>query len=289
MRFYTQFNVHVIAKLSLFLGNFRLKFQHWNRVFISPFIGRFFLINRDFLVLTDLGASTIPGMKLLAIETATEACSAALYLDGEVMERYTVEARKHSERILPMMDELLAEAELSLLQLDALAFGRGPGAFTGVRIATGVIQGAAFAADLPVVPVSTLAALAQRHYRQTGAVNLLPAFDARMGELYWGGYRVDDQGLVRSVIPDQVAAPEIVELPAEGDWHGVGTGWGTFGNALAQRLDGMLLSTTADLFCSAWDVAILGVDGFERGEAVAPEQALPIYLRDQVASKPKPR
>ena len=228
-------------------------------------------------------------MKLLAIETATEACSAALYLNGEVRERYSVEARKHSELILPMMDELLAEAGISLVELDALAFGRGPGAFTGVRIATGVVQGAAFAAGLPVVPVSTLAALAQRHHRQTGAINLLPAFDARMGELYWGGYRVDSQGLVRNVISDQVAAPEIVALPTEGNWHGVGTGWGTFGTALAERLESMLVSATPDLFCSACDVALLGVDGFERGEAVAPEQALPIYLRDQVASKPKNR
>ncbi len=119
-------------------------------------------------------------MKLLAIETATEACSAALYIDGEISERYEVAPRRHAELILLMMEQLLTEAELKLTQLDALAFGRGPGSFTGVRIATGVIQGAAFGAQLPVVPVSTLAALAQRHYRMRGACRILPAFDARM-------------------------------------------------------------------------------------------------------------
>ncbi len=104
-------------------------------------------------------------MKLLAIETAAEACSAALWVDGEVSHQYRVEPRRHSELILPMMQSLLADANLHLGQLDALAFGRGPGGFTGVRIATGVVQGAAFSVDLPVVPVSTLAALAQRAYR----------------------------------------------------------------------------------------------------------------------------
>jgi len=228
----------------------------------------------------------MPPMKLLAIETATEACSAALYLDGEVRVRYEVQARNHSKLILPMMDQLLAEAGIKLTALDALAFGRGPGAFTGVRIATGVIQGAAFAADLPVVPVSTLAALAQRHYREQGHTQLLAAFDARMGELYWGGYRLRD-GLVEPVIADQVAKPGAVVLPAGAGWHGVGTGWGAYGDLLAARLGGVLSSVTPDLYYSAHDVALLGVAGFAKGEAVSAAEALPIYLRDQVAAKPK--
>ncbi|MET0094315.1 MAG: tRNA (adenosine(37)-N6)-threonylcarbamoyltransferase complex dimerization subunit type 1 TsaB [Sedimenticola sp.] len=226
-------------------------------------------------------------MKLLAIETATEACSAALSIDGEITQRYEVQARKHTELILPMMDGLLAEAGIALSQLDALAFGRGPGAFTGVRVATGVVQGAAFAADLPVVPVSTLAALAQRHYREQGCQRLLPAFDARMGELYWGAYLVDQQGLVEQHVGDQVAPPEAVTLPDGENWHAVGTGWGTYAEVLKTRLGTALASVTPDLYCAAHDVALLGVAGLLRGEAVSAEQALPVYLRDQVASKPK--
>lgn len=230
----------------------------------------------------------MPIMKLLAIETATEACSAALYIDGEVSLRYEVQARKHSELILPMMDSLLAEAEIKLTSLDALAFGRGPGAFTGVRIATGVVQGAAFGADLPVVPVSTLATLAQRHYRENGHMQLLAAFDARMGELYWGGYRVLD-GLAQEVIADQVARPEEVVLPTDSGWHGVGTGWETYADILSTRMQDGLESITSDLYCSAHDVALLAVAGFARGDVVPANQALPVYLRDQVASKPKPK
>lgn len=141
-------------------------------------------------------------MRVLAIETATEACSAALYISGEIRLRYQVEPRRHSELILPMMDALLAEAEIALSALDALAFGCGPGSFTGVRIATGVVQGAAFGADLPVVPVSTLAALAQRRYREQGEKHLLPAYDARMDELYWGCYRIGDDGLAHPLNDD---------------------------------------------------------------------------------------
>jgi len=228
-------------------------------------------------------------VKLLAIETATEACSAALYIDGEVKEISEVAPRKHAELILPMMDKLLAESELKLSQLDALAFGRGPGSFTGVRIATGVIQGTAFGAELPVVPVSTLAALAQRCFREQGASRILPAFDARMNEVYWAAYEVGADDLVEVVLPEQVAKPDQVEMPSDGNWHGAGTGWATYGDVLSQRLGEHLIKVSNDLFCSAHDVALLGVAGFRAGDAVAPENALPVYLRDQVAKKPVPR
>ena len=226
-------------------------------------------------------------MKLLAIETATEACSAALYIDGEIGLRYEVRPRGHSELILGMMDALLAEAELKPAQLDAMAFGRGPGSFTGVRIATGVVQGAAFGADLPVVPVSTLAALAQRAFREQGERHLLPAYDARMQELYWAAYEVDDQGLVQPVQAELVTRVAQVPHPEGGGWYGVGSGWAAYGEALQSRFGaGVVKGSDPDLLCSAFDVALLGVAGFERGEAVMPEAALPIYLRDNVAVKP---
>jgi len=226
-------------------------------------------------------------MKLLAIETATEACSAALYIDGAISERYEVAPRRHAELILSMMEQLLAEAELKLSQLDVLAFGRGPGSFTGVRIATGVIQGAAFGAELPVVPVSTLAALAQRYYRMNGARRILPAFDARMQEIYWAAYEVADDDLVSLVGAEQVAAPELVELPEGEGWCGVGTGWTSYSEILTQRMGCCLSAVEGDLFCSAQDVAQLAVRGYRSGEAVSAEFALPVYLRDQVAKKPK--
>jgi tRNA threonylcarbamoyladenosine biosynthesis protein TsaB len=228
-------------------------------------------------------------MKLLAIETATEACSAALFIDGEIGLRYQVKPRGHSGLILGMMDALLAEAELKPAQLDAMAFGRGPGSFTGVRIATGVVQGAAFGADLPVVPVSTLAALAQRAFRERGERRLLPAYDARMQELYWAAYEVDAQDLVQPVQSEIVAMAAQISQPDGFDWFGVGSGWAAYGEGLQERFGaGVIKGSDPGLLCSAFDVALLGVAGFERGEAVMPEAALPVYLRDKVADKPKP-
>ena len=125
-------------------------------------------------------------VKLLAIDTAESACSAALLVDGAVLSRMEQAVRGHSERILPMMQSLLSEAGYSLNDLDALAFGRGPGSFTGLRIAAGVIQGSALGAGLPVVPVSTLQTLAQGAFRMHGARQVLSALDARMAEVYWG-------------------------------------------------------------------------------------------------------
>jgi tRNA threonylcarbamoyladenosine biosynthesis protein TsaB len=228
-------------------------------------------------------------MRLLAIDTSSEACSAALYLDGEVRLRWELAPRRHAERIIPMMDALLTEAGLRLADLDGLAFGRGPGAFTGVRIATGVVQGAAFGAGLPVVPVSTLAALAQRAVRECGADRVLPALDARMDEVYWAGYRCGEDGLVEPVLAEELAPAGLVTLPEEGRWWGVGSGWSAYGAILGERLAGRIDGIDGELLCSAQDVALLGARGLARGEGVPAEQALPVYLRDRVASKPAGR
>jgi tRNA threonylcarbamoyladenosine biosynthesis protein TsaB len=216
-------------------------------------------------------------MRLLAIDTSSEACSAALYLDGEVRLRWELAPRRHAELIIPMMDALLTDAGLRLADLDGLAFGRGPGAFTGVRIATGVVQGAAFGAGLPVVPVSTLAALAQRAVRERGAQRILPALDARMDEVYWAGYRRGEDGLVEPVLAEEAASPAEVALPR-------GTGWWAYGVVLCERLGERIERVDGDVLCSAEDVALLGARGLARGEVVAAEQALPVYLRDRVAS-----
>jgi len=229
-------------------------------------------------------------VKLLAIETATDACSAALSIDGEIRERFELAPRAHTELILPMIDELMAEAGITISQVDAMAFGRGPGAFTGVRIAVGVTQGIAFAADLPVVPVSTLAAVAQG----TNADHVLVALDARMDEVYWGAYQRNAAGLVELVGEECVSSPAEVPLPngplvASRTWLGAGAGWAAYQTVLAERcVDQLMVAEPAwdgTALPHAADVALLGVAGFEAGQAVSAELALPVYLRDKVTWK----
>lgn len=223
-------------------------------------------------------------MKILGLETATEACSAALYLDGRVHERYRVEPRRHSELILGMMASLLDEAGLRLGELDAVAFGRGPGSFTGVRIAVGVAQGVGFAAGLPVLPISTLAALAQGAYRRAGRERILAAYDARMNEVYWGAFEVGSDGLVAPRSAECVVSPDAVEVPPGAGWHGVGAGWKSYAETLGARCGEALASVDGEALCSATDLVVLGAAALARGEGVPAAEALPVYLRDRVTS-----
>lgn len=224
-------------------------------------------------------------MKIIAIETATEACSAALLIDGVVREAYQLAPRGHTELILPMLDDLLAEAGLERAQLEAIAFGRGPGAFTGVRIATGVTQGIAFALNLPVMLVSTLAALAHRVWRETGQQHIACAIDARMGEVYWGCYRIEASGRAVLLGEEVVCAPQAVPLPAGEGWVGAGSGWESYGDALRARLGASLSTVVAGQFPHAHDTALLGAMMLSEGRAVDAASAMPVYLRDQVVQK----
>lgn len=221
-------------------------------------------------------------MKLLALDTATDACSSALWVDGAVLERYQLAPRRHAALILPMIEELLAEAQLSLAQLDAISFGRGPGAFTGVRIAVGIAQGLAFAADLPVAPISTLAALALAGSRETGCHRIAPALDARMNEVYWATYQVSGE-TVHLVDEERVCPPERASAGA-GDWFGVGSGWGLYAAVFSQRM--VVNGWLAERWPRAGDIARLAADPNRRREWVVAEQALPVYLRDRVVDKP---
>lgn len=218
-------------------------------------------------------------MKLLAFETSTEACSVALYVDGEIIDRHELAPRRHAELALPWAEALLAEAGIGKRQLDAIALGRGPGAFTGVRLAIAVAQGIAMALDKPVVPISTLQALAM----QTEGERILAAIDARMGEVYAGAFARTDAGL--TLLDDEtVVAPNLYALPdASADWHGVGTGFAAAEGILPQRLRSQLLTVHADALPRAADIARLAVAAFGRGEAIAPEQVQPAYLRNNVA------
>lgn len=217
-------------------------------------------------------------MKLLAFETSTEACSVALWLDGAVHERFELAPRRHAELALPWAEQLLAAAGVAKTQLDAIAVGRGPGAFTGVRLGVAIAQGIALALDRPVVPVSTLAALA---WPATGD-RILAAIDARMGEVYLAAFLRQGDGL-RLLQPEAVARPDAAALPEGEGWHGVGTGFAAADGALPARFGARLARVEAGALPHAADVARLAVAAFARGEAVAPERLEPAYLRDKVA------
>jgi len=225
-------------------------------------------------------------MRILAIDTSGDACSAALLHSGEIRQVIEHKPRQHGELILGMMEALLHESALRLSELDALAFGRGPGSFTGVRIAASVIQGAAFAAGLPVVPVSTLAAMTQGQFRRGGQRRLLPALDARMDEVYWGCYQVDEEDLARNSGEERVCAPSRVPVPENGGWIGVGPGWSVYAPALRERLGEAVSDTVPDAYCEARDIAFIAAADFAAGRHVSAERAIPVYLRDQVTRTP---
>lgn len=236
-------------------------------------------------------------MKLLAFETATEACSVALWIDGEVRERFELAPRRHAELALPWADALLAEAGIAKAQLDAIAVGRGPGAFTGVRLAVAIAQGIALALDRPVVPISTLAALAmqavdglasdfqpeQSEQASPTPASILAAIDARMGEVYLGPFARAAEGLVVAAGDERLARPASDGLGGGQCWLGVGSGFAAENGALAQRLGSRLAGCRADALPHAADVARLASRAFAAGEAVAAERVEPAYLRDRVA------
>ena len=223
-------------------------------------------------------------MKLLALDTATEACTVALSIDGQVLERFERRSQ-HSEHLLPMIDSLLAEPQLALGQLDAIAFGRGPGSFTGLRIGAGVAQGLAFGADLPVVPVSSLATLAQG---QAGD-RVLAAFDARMQQVYWSAYRRSGDRLMELEGAEQVLAPAAVPRPEGDGWVGAGSGWDAYAGPLKEQLGSCLARWIPAQLPHARDMIPLAAHALRAGRALSAEQALPLYIRDDVAAKAKVR
>ncbi|MBT2745862.1 MULTISPECIES: tRNA (adenosine(37)-N6)-threonylcarbamoyltransferase complex dimerization subunit type 1 TsaB [unclassified Lysobacter] len=230
-------------------------------------------------------------MNLLAFETSTEACSVALWLDGEVRERYELAPRRHAELSLPWAEQLLDEAGLKRSQLDAIAIGRGPGAFTGVRLAISLAQGVALALDVPVIPISTLAVLALRAQpliTGTGPRRVLSAIDARMGEIYTAAYELRDGepfALDREAVlaPDAAALPDLGDNAADNAWLGVGTGFAAADGALRQRLSARFAAIDPDALPHAADLARLAAAAYARGESVAPERIEPAYLRNNVA------
>lgn len=219
-------------------------------------------------------------MKLLALDTSTENCSLALWLDGELVTRQELAGQRHSDLILPMLDELLKATGLELRQLDGIAFGEGPGSFTGLRIGCGVAQGLAFGAGLPVVGISTLLALAEA----APGERVLACLDARIGEIYHAAYE-KREGIWHTVsAPSLCLAQDAPTLPGSG-WVGVGSGFAAYGEALQQRYSGQLATTDGSVYPQAGEMARLAAPLFAQGLGQDAALAAPLYIRNKVALK----
>jgi len=216
-------------------------------------------------------------VNLLALETSTRHISVALWRDGELIERAEVLANGGSEHLLPWVRQLLTEADLQITDLDGIAFGAGPGGFTGLRLACGVAQGLAFGLDLPVVGVSSLAALALASYER-GTEHLFACLDARMNEVYCAAYLMRD-GTLESVMPELVSPPQQIGLLSGQDWIGCGDGFASYPELLATRL----AAVRPDCWPTAAAVAQLAAPRFARGEGIDASLAHPLYVRDKVA------
>ncbi|OGO91166.1 MAG: tRNA (adenosine(37)-N6)-threonylcarbamoyltransferase complex dimerization subunit type 1 TsaB [Coxiella sp. RIFCSPHIGHO2_12_FULL_42_15] len=220
-------------------------------------------------------------MKILALETGTDACSAALWVNGEMVELFEIAPRRHSDLILAMVDQLLKMRDLSLQELTAIGVGVGPGSFMGVRLAVGVAQGLAFGVGIPVVPISSLQALALRAFQQLGYPHIAAAWDARMDEIYWGAYQKIGNEM-RPVKEDCLSAPPSIVLPDGGEWVLVGNAWQEYQLQLPQ----LLQRESYLIHPSAKAVAELAARAYREGRAESALQLEPQYIRQRVAFRP---
>jgi tRNA threonylcarbamoyladenosine biosynthesis protein TsaB len=230
----------------------------------------------------------------LALDASTEACSVALQLDGKIAASYELCPQSHSLRLLPMIDDLLKEAGIELADIDGLIFGQGPGSFTGVRIGVGVAQGLAFSADLPVVGVSSLQAMAQQAYIKHGERKVVAAIDARMSEVYNGYYTLDKHNIMQvqkeeAVTPPDHLAEQLVDVVSE-SFYAVGTGWDAYPDKLSEQLISLKSNDGSPdiLFPCAEAMLSIGIAKLEQGQGVSAEEAQPVYVRDTVSWKKLP-
>lgn len=229
-------------------------------------------------------------MNYLAIDASTEACSVALQYQGKVYSEYELCPQSHSLRLLPLVDQLLQQAQCKLTDLDGLIYGQGPGSFTGVRIGIGVAQGLAFSADLPVVGVSTMQAMAQQAFHLNPELTqVLVAIDARMSEVYNGLYQLDADNIMQPVLPESVLSPTLIAdhyREFSSPIYGVGTGWDAYEAELsALKIN---LGSPDILFPHAKAMLMLGASAFAKGEGKPAEEAQPVYVRDTVSWKKLP-
>lgn len=220
-------------------------------------------------------------MRILALDASTETCAVALGGDGGFVERSTIAGQRHSELLLPMIQALLADAGIGIEALDGVAFGSGPGSFTGLRIACGVAQGLALGADLPVIGVPTLAAMAEAARVRDGSRRVIAALDARMREVYIAAYAYEETSWRECVAP-AVSAPEAAPLPMGSNWLGAGGGFGVY-PALRKRLETALGRCDPEIMPTASAIGALALSGFAAGAGVAARDAAPLYVRHRVA------
>ena len=229
-------------------------------------------------------------MNLLAIESSTETCSVAIAINGNVLERYAHAPRQHAELLLPWVESLLAEAGIGFAALDAIAYSRGPGSFTSLRIGIGVVQGLAWASERPVIPVSSLAATAQSAVRH-GVSSALVALDARMNEVFTGSFETNSNGIMIPVGEERVCDAEDIQLPANSETHaethGVGIGFERY--PVLSKLAHGLAGIHVDIWPKASSVLELAQEWLKTNEALPAERAQPVYLRDNVAIKQQDR
>ena len=225
----------------------------------------------------------------MAIDASTEACSVALIFNGKTYHQFEICPQSHSTVLLPMIDQVLAQAACTLNDLDGLIYGRGPGSFTGVRIGIGVVQGLAFSANLSVVGVSTLRTMAQQAYEKNQQTHVIAAIDARMSEVYTSYFAVNEQGLMQEQLAEVVLPPNELTEYYQGlntPVYGVGTGWDAYKEVLAA------LNSNSEqidvLYPDAQAMLALGVDDFNKGLSVSAEFAQPVYVRDTVSWKKLP-
>lgn len=223
-------------------------------------------------------------LKILAFDTSSEYCSIAIGVGDEVLSQKTFAGKRHSELLLPMLHELLAQAELSLEKLDGIAFGAGPGSFTGLRIACGVAQGLAFGLNLPVIGISTLKALAA----QINNENVITAIDARMGEIYHAAY-IKSTGNWKAASMPTLCFPRLAPLLKGNNWTGCGSGFDTYFEDLKKHYGSCITHIEGNLVPHAREIVKLAKKGFAQGLGVEPVDAVPIYIRNKVALKESER
>ncbi len=221
-------------------------------------------------------------MHLLALDTATEACSVALRVDGRTLVRFDKAGRSHTQQMLPMVHGLMAEAGLSFAQLDGFVCGIGPGSFAGVRIGVGFVKGLALSLDRPVVGISSLTMLAQGAF-DAGAQRVIAAIDARMSEIYVASFEKGAQGRAQALGPPRVMPPEAFAEDREGPWQGVGTGWGSYEALMRAGVRGKLAGVDGAALPHAQTALDLAEPLFAAGATIDADLLAPLYLRDKVA------
>ncbi len=223
---------------------------------------------------------------ILAIETSTVACSVALNIDGKIIENFQLIPREHASSLLPMIAVLMEQNNIGFDQLDAVAFGRGPGSFTGLRIATGVTQGIAFGASIPTVPISTLMAMARRAYLQTGKNYIISCMDARIEQIYWSAFQVHSENSIESQSEEILSDPEELVVPEcinENSWYGAGNGW-NYADRMPELAKPSFAEFYLDILPHAADIAALAAGAYLTGKVERAENIAPVYLRDKVTN-----